>query len=138
MDKSVLADLVAQLYTVIHLVSGYPVPETMPRVVAMPKHTLQQLICDKPCQIRAVYYPPLGVLLDDSMNLVGSEYDRSILLHELVHHAQEIGGRFETQPSECHRCAAAEDEAYQIQNRYLASKGHESIPVMRWSLICRE
>ena len=138
MDKSMLNELVGQLYMVIHLISGYPVPDSMPRVVAMPRDTLQQLICDKPCQVRAVYFPPLGVLLDDSMNLGGSEYDRSILLHELVHHAQETGGRFENQPSDCHRRAGSEDEAYRIQNRYLASKGRDPIPVMRWSLICRE
>jgi hypothetical protein len=138
MDTNTLAETVAQIYAAIFLISGYPVPSTMPRVVTMPKHTLQQLICDKPCQVRAVYYPPLGVLLDETLNLQNSEYDRSILLHELVHHAQEKAGRFETHAGDCLRRAAAEDEAYQIQNRYLASKGKERIPIMRWRGLCGE
>jgi len=135
-EKSELSELVAQLYAALHLLSGYPVPETLPRVVTMPKAALQNLICDRPCQVRAVYFPALGVLVDDALNLRGSEYDRSIVLHELVHHAQERAGRFETLPSNCQRRAASEDEAYQIQNRYLMNKAQEPMRMPRFGLAC--
>jgi hypothetical protein len=119
METASLSELLVQLYAAITSIAGYPSPEIPPRVVALPKAALHKPICDKPCQIRAVYFSNLGVLLDDSLNLSKNEYHRSILLHELVHDAQERAGAFEVLPSGCQRRAASEDEAYQIQNRFL-------------------
>jgi hypothetical protein len=139
MDKEVLMQAARELYVALQLLSGYPVPERLPAVHLIPRPVIQDLACEKPCQIRAFYHPDFGILLDETLNLSSSAYDRSIFLHELVHHAQQVSGKFETLSSECTRRAAAETEAYEIQNRYLAhQEASERIPIVRWHLICRE
>jgi hypothetical protein len=137
MDKSWLADLVIQLYAAVHTLTGYPAPEQMPVVRLLPQTEIQNMVCSGPCQIRAFYHPDFGVILDETFNLKSSSYHQSILLHELVHHAQHVTGKFDNLRSACHARSASEKEAYEVQNLYLAKhSGSERIPVLRWSLLC--
>lgn len=139
MDKSSLLALVVELYAAIQTISGYPVPQAAPAVHLVPGIILQDLVCLKPCQIRAFYHPDFGILIDDSFELAGSSYHQSVLLHELVHHAQHISGKFDSLSGRCQQRAAAETEAYEIQNGYLALKGaSERIPILKWGLVCRD
>lgn len=139
MDKSWLIELVAQLYISVQGITGYPVPAEMPQVRQLPQAEIQRLVCMGPCQIRAFYHPDHGVVVDESFNLKSSLYHQSILLHELVHHAQHVAGSFDSLESTCQARSASESEAYDVQNRYLAKmQSSERVPVLRWSRLCRD
>ncbi len=138
MDKTWLTDLVVQLYAAVQIITGYPAPASMPEVRQLPRAEIQQMVCVGPCQIRAFYHPEFGVMVDEGFNLKSNLYHQSILLHELVHHAQHLSGRFDGAQSACHARSASEGEAYEVQNRYLAQqRASERIPVLRWNMMCQ-
>jgi hypothetical protein len=121
LDHSTLISLLAELFTAIRLLSGYPAPATFPEVIALPTAEIQRRLCDgRPCHIKAYYHPDTGVVVDDSLDLRNDPFDRSILLHELVHHMQKTTGKFEVLTNFCTRRVSEEFEAYEIQNRYLS------------------
>ena len=122
MDQSGLVTLMVELFAAIRLVSAYPAPADMPEVNALPKSEIQRRLCDsRPCNIKAFYHPEWGVVVDETLDLHNDPFDRSILLHELVHHLQKTTGKFEVVASFCNRRISEELEAYEIQNRYLSS-----------------
>lgn len=139
MDKSGLVELVIQLYIAVQAITGYPMPTEMPQVSQVPQAEIQRMVCMGPCRIRAFYHPDYGVVVDESFNLQSSLYHQSILLHELVHHAQHVAGRFDSLESACQARSASESEAYEVQNRYLAKmQSSERVPALRWSQLCRD
>jgi hypothetical protein len=121
MDHASLASLVAELLTTVHLLSGYPAVSIQPEIHRLPQAVIAEKVCHKPCGVRAYYRPDWGILLDEALNVQTDSFDRSILLHELVHHVQAARGRFDGMPGACDRWNAAEREAYTLQNLYLAS-----------------
>jgi hypothetical protein len=60
--------------------------------------------------------------LDEDLDVVNDEYARSILLHELVHHAQALLAKYEDL-SLCESWKSSEVEAYDIQGKYLRRVG---------------
>jgi hypothetical protein len=138
MDASLLAGLAMELFAAIRLVSGYPVPEALPEIHRVPQSELQQRVCaGKRCAVQAFYHPEWGVFVADSLDLQNDPFDRSILLHELVHHLQKTTGKFNAVPGNCNRRTAQELEAYEIQNRYLAEQ-HASRRAVSIAGTCRE
>ena len=122
MDQSALVTLMVELFAAIRLVSAYPAPADMPEVNAVPKAEIQRRLCDsRPCNIKAFYHPEWGVVVDETLDLQNDPFDRSILLHELVHHLQKTTGKYEVVTSFCSRRISEELEAYEIQNRYLST-----------------
>jgi hypothetical protein len=100
---------------------------------------IEEKICRSRCKrIKAFYHPEWGVYVDESLDLAGDAFDRSILLHELVHHVQHAAGAYEMLPTDCERRNAEELEAYKIQNKYLASiSDPRRIPAGAWMGPCR-
>ena len=124
MDQSSLSSLVVELFTTIQLLGGYSVPQSSPEIHVVPHAVIEEKICRSQCRrIKAFYHPDWGVYVDESLDLAGDKFDRSILLHELVHHVQHAAGAFEMLPSDCQRRNAEEQEAYLLQNKYLAAIG---------------
>jgi hypothetical protein len=121
MDPATLAKLVGELLTAIHAVSGLAIPAQLPEIHQVPQTVIQEKFCLGPCRVRAAYHPEWGVYLDERLDVVHNTFDRSVLLHELVHHVQATSGLYEGQPDSCERATREEREAYDIQNRYLAS-----------------
>ncbi|MBK8016841.1 MAG: hypothetical protein JNL33_09990 [Betaproteobacteria bacterium] len=119
---SPIGTLVLHLYSAIQLVSGYGPAPTFPAVESIPRAVLAARFCTEPrdCRVRAVYLPGEGVYIDDTLDVAHDVFDRSVLLHELVHHLQATVGRFQGGPESCDRATREEREAYIIQNRYLA------------------
>ena len=71
---------------------------------------------------RAFYRPGEGIYLDDSLKPEANLFDRSILLHELVHYVQDMSGeRADVKP--CLRWYQREQEAYAIQKVFLGMTG---------------
>ena len=121
MDQSSLTSLMVELFMAIRLVSGYPSPDGLPQIQRVSVAEMQQKICSgRSCAVKAFYHPEWGVYVDEALDIQNNAFDRSILLHELVHHVQAARGRFDAMPSACDRWNAAEREAYALQNLYLA------------------
>ena len=121
MDQSALVSLMAELFMAIRLVSAYPAPAVLPEVHSLPQSEIQRRLCNsRPCSIKAFYHPDWGVFVDEALDVHNDPFDRSILLHELVHHLQKTTGKFEVVANFCSRRMSEDLEAYEIQNRYLS------------------
>lgn len=132
-----MLELIRDLMMVITTITGYPASAEPPAVHVVADAELQQMACGKPCWVKAFYDPDKGVFVSKSVDFEHDTYGRSILLHELVHHAQRVSGRFESAASPCERRNAEELEAYEVQNRYLSSRSDpRTIPIGRLSLKC--
>lgn len=139
MEQALLAPLVAELFTAIKLLAGYPPPTVPPEIHVVPQSVIQQEYCAGRCPIRALYDPARGVFIDETLDIVNDPFARSILLHELVHHAQAISGRFDSTLSPCVRYNKAEAEAYLIQNHYLMSiNDPHRVGRSGWAMRCSE
>jgi len=140
MDQTSLTSLVVELFAAIRLASGYPNPDDLPQVHRVSVAEMRQKICGgRACAVKAFYHPEWGVYVDEALDLENSAFDRSILLHELVHHLQKSTGKFEPVRSLCIRRNAQELEAYEIQNRYLSNQSSSRRAVaMGWSGKCED
>lgn len=119
MDQSSLASLVVDLFAVIQLLAGYPADTEPPAVHFIPQAQLSEMVCGQPCRVRAVYLRDSGIYLDETLDVQGDDLARSILLHELVHHAQAVSGHFDLLNDDCRRWTEGEREAYKLQRLYL-------------------
>ena len=123
LSHDALMQLVASLFTMVATLTGQPLlSDTLPEVHRVPHAQIEAMACQRPCRIRAIYIPHLGVYLDDNLDLEHNAFDRSILLHELVHHAQAVMGKYDDL-SLCENWKSSEVEAYRIQDLYLARVG---------------
>ncbi|HEV8260088.1 MAG TPA: DUF6647 family protein [Burkholderiales bacterium] len=140
MDPSSLTSLMVELFTAIRLVSGYPSPDVLPQIQRVSVVEMQRRICGgRSCGVKAFYHPEWGVYVDEALDIQNNAFDRSIVLHELVHHLQKTTGKFDAVPNFCNRRNAQELEAYEIQNRYLADQGvSRRALVMGWSGKCKD
>lgn len=140
MDASTVSALVVELFAAIRLLSGYPAPDTMPEVHRVSQAEMRQIICGgRACPVKAFYHPDRGVFIDETMDVRNDAFDRSVLLHELVHHLQKTTGKFDAVPGKCSRRNAQELEAYEIQNRYLAQEqASRRALVMGMGTSCRD
>jgi hypothetical protein len=134
-----MSSLIAELFATIHLLAGYPPPTVLPQVHQVAQWEIQERFCQGACAIRAIYDPTFGVFIDEKLDVVNDTFDRSILLHELVHHAQAVSGRFDMGSSDCVRRNVAEQEAYFVQNRYLMEMNDaRRVSMTGWAARCRE
>jgi len=129
-----------ELFTAIRLISGYPNPDVLPEIQRVSVAEMQQKICGgRSCPVKAFYHPEWGVYVDEALDIENNTFDRSILLHELVHHLQKTTGRFDAVPNFCSRRNAQELEAYNIQNRYLSNESvSRRALVVGWSGKCKD
>jgi hypothetical protein len=119
-----LPELIATLFSAIERLSYYRTPDVFPMVQRVPHSQIERDYCSGACPVvKAIYEPEKGVYIDNRLNLERSVIDRSILLHELVHHMQAVTGRY-SQLSPCERREAEEGEAFAIQNAYLVKMGN--------------
>ena len=134
-----MSSLIAELFATIHLLSGYALPTIAPEVHRVAQSEIEKRFCHAPCAIRAIYDPTLGVYIDEKLDVANNTFDRSILLHELVHHMQAVSGRFHPGASDCARRNAAEREAYALQNRYLMEMNDaRRVSMNGWAARCSE
>lgn len=83
--------LIAELFLTIKLLSGDPVPEQVPEVHFVSLKVLQQVACKgRNCKVKALYHPVKGVMINENLDVVNDVYARSVLMHELVHHLQQV------------------------------------------------
>jgi hypothetical protein len=115
-----LAPLLRSLFASIEALSDYRAPLELPPVFELPQTLIEAKVCDQPCNVTAAYVPKEGIYLAENLDPVRDPLDRAALLHELVHYLQHGQPRF-AHLTPCERDRAQEQEAYAIQNAYLAS-----------------
>ncbi|MEK0081782.1 hypothetical protein [Benzoatithermus flavus] len=121
------AALVAQLLATASSLSGYPPPSALPRVTVAPVAEIAAIGCRGACGAQGSYDPQRGILLSDRLDPAGDVRSRAVLLHEIVHHLQDIHGAFaDLRP--CERFLARERQAYAVENRYLQRHGQPPDP----------
>lgn len=119
-----LAATVRELLVAIESLSDYRAGATAPpSIFLLPQYRIEQKACESPCNVRAAYLPREGIYLSAHLDPVRNPFDRSALLHELVHYLQQGHSRFDGMDA-CTRERAKEEEAYAIQNAYLAGVGY--------------
>jgi len=115
-----LEPLLRSLLEAIGTLSDYRAPENLPAVFQLPQSAIEAKVCDEPCNVSAAYIPHDGIYLAEYLDPEHQVVDRSILLHELVHYLQQGHPKF-ARLTGCERERAKEQEAYEIQNAYLAA-----------------
>jgi hypothetical protein len=124
-----MPQLIISLFSTIETIAKYQAPASYPRVRQVTRLELEREACEgRTCRfVKAAYVPEKGLYLDSALDPQASVMDRSILLHELVHHLQASSQRY-AHLSLCMRARAEEEEAYRIQNAYLAQHGGGYVP----------
>lgn len=122
MEVGTLKATVAGLLAWLNLAAGYQVSDEAPVIAFVPHPSLERMACAGPCPILGLY-PDEGVIyLDARLQPETNVCARSILVHELVHYAQDVSGRYaHLEPSLSRQVREA--EALAIQNRYLVQHG---------------
>jgi Domain of unknown function (DUF6647) len=121
-DSPELDAVIRSLFGAIESLSDYRAGTAMPQVFQWPQLRIEAKVCDTPCNVTAAYVPREGIYLAENLDPVREPLDRAALLHELVHYLQRDHPRF-ARMTPCQRSRAQEQEAYAIQNAYLAMIG---------------
>jgi hypothetical protein len=117
-------ELIPSLLESLNQLSKYPKPARLPAVLRVSRDRLEAIGCagKKPCGVLAIYRPEAGIYLDERLDPEANLFDRSVLLHELVHYLQDLHGeRSDMRP--CERWYYREVEAYAIQKQFLMLVG---------------
>lgn len=116
------AELLPALMSALHQLSKYPVSVAVPEIYRVSQERLQELACSGKCAVLGTYRPGEGIYLDERLSPENSLFDRSVLLHELVHYLQEMNGEL-SDMRPCDRWYHREQEAYAIQKNFLMLVG---------------
>jgi hypothetical protein len=117
-----LDQVVKQLTVAINRLSRHHTPKLAPVIHRVSHAELETYVCETNCAIKAWYKPGEGIFLDESLLPETNPFDRSILLHEMVHYFQDMSGYYRD-ANPCDRWLQRELDAYDIQNRYLGATG---------------
>jgi len=117
-----LEPTIRALLQAIESLSDYRVPEALPPVFQLRQSLIEARVCEEPCNVTAAYVPHEGIYLAENLDPAREPRDRAALLHELVHYLQQGHPKF-AQMAPCERERMKEQEAYAIQNAYLAMIG---------------
>jgi hypothetical protein len=113
-----MEQLVPALLFAIDQLSKYPRPGGGPEVHRVARAVIEDMVCAGKCAVRASYRPGEGIYLDQTLQPETNLFDRSVLLHELVHYVQDLANeRGDMEP--CKRWYYREIEAYAIQKQFL-------------------
>ena len=116
------AELMPALAMALDQLSKYQRLVALPEVIRVPHERIEAMVCKAKCAARAVYRPGEGIYLDDRLKPETHLFDRSILLHELVHYAQDMSLEYQDMRP-CQRWYQREQEAYAVQKIFLYMTG---------------
>lgn len=127
-----MKELMFSLMTWLSPVLGEPVPPTVPNVIFAAHCDIQALFHDNGAHectddgVQAVYLKERDTIYLDAEWKPTSLYHVAVLLHELVHYMQDIGGHWEK--AAC--IGELEARAYDAQYRWLDAAGVDGHAVM--------
>ena len=118
-------DLVPVLFSSIHDLSKYPLPDKLPTISFLSSADLSRLACNSRCLVLGHYPGGEIIYLDEKLKPETNLFDRSVLLHELVHYLQYSSGQnaelLKTTQEKCVLWYKREQEAYAIQDAFLVA-----------------
>jgi hypothetical protein len=127
-----MTDLYASLFSWAITLSGYPAPAEPPTVVLQPHAYFVEHAChDQECKVLGWYAGGKNVYVDETLDVEGSLFASSIVVHEMVHYLQGVargddalkgGAAFTVTPS-CEQSVSWEREAYAVQREYIMRYG---------------
>ena len=95
--------------------SGYPMAQ-LPDVQYKPHEFFVENVCGgKECNVLGWYNDDSVVYIDEKHEN-GDGFSDSLIVHEFVHYLQDLSGKFN---ESCSDFITREQEAYEVQNRYL-------------------
>jgi hypothetical protein len=116
-------DLVPILFSSIHNLSKFPLPDKLPVIRFLPAAELSKLACHSECLVLGHYQGGDTIYLDEKLRPESNLFDRSVLLHEMVHYLQYAADasavKPQTQQEKCVLWYTREREAYAIQDAFL-------------------
>jgi hypothetical protein len=116
------AELIPALVSALDQLSKYHRLVASPEVFQVSHQRIEELVCHAKCGALAAYRPGEGIYIDERLKPETDLFARSILLHELVHYAQEMSDEHgDMRP--CERWYRREQEAYAIQKKFLFISG---------------
>ena len=116
------AELMPALVSALDQLSKYHRPVAVPEIIRVPHQRIEDMVCHAKCGALAAYRPGEGIYLDERLKPETELFDRSILLHELVHYVQDMSDEHgDMRP--CMRWYQREQEAYAIQKIFLFMTG---------------
>ncbi len=116
------AELMPALVSALYQLSKYHRPVAVPEVIRVSHERIEAIVCKATCAALAAYRPGEGIYLDDRLKPETQLFDRSILLHELVHYVQDMSLEHDDMRP-CQRWYHREQEAYAIQKIFLFMTG---------------
>ena len=116
------AELMPALVSALDQISKYHQPVALPEIIRVSHERIEAMVCKAKCGALATYQPGAGIYLDERLKPETDLFDRSILLHELVHYLQDMSDEHgDVRP--CMRWYQREQEAYAIQKIFLFMTG---------------
>ncbi len=119
-------ELLPVLFRTIQRLSSYAAPVEFPVIKRLPADALNRMACKGSCGVLGNYAGGREIYLDSRLAPETNLFDRSVLLHEMVHYLQNlqgespIGAREAAGDAEkCRLWYTREREAYRIQESYL-------------------
>ena len=121
-DELSEAELMPALVSALDQISKYHRPVALPEIIRVSHERIEAMVCNARCAALATYRPGEGIYLDEKLKPETNLFDRSILLHELVHYVQDMNGEHDDMRP-CMRWYQREQEAYAIQKIFLGMTG---------------
>ncbi len=119
-------ELLPVVFRTIQRLSRYAPPPEYPELIYLPTPELSQLACKGTCSVLGHYAGGRQIYLDDRLKPLTNLFDRSVLLHEVIHYLRGLEGSHYADPADtgddAHQCRLwykREREAYAIQEAYL-------------------
>jgi hypothetical protein len=116
-------ELIPLVFSTLKRLTRYPQPDQFPTVTYLSSDELSKLACDSKCTVLGHYQGGLTVYLDDKLKPETNLFDRSVLLHEMVHYLQQLNlppSKSELSIHEkCVLWYTREREAYAVQEAFL-------------------
>lgn len=115
------AGLMKTLFAELRQISPYRKQVAPLQVIRLPHAQLEAMVCKRPCNVLG-FYREGEIYLDDRLHPESDLYDRSVLLHEMLHYLQDVNGAWGTDAN-CDRWYLREMEAYSTQRQFLSAGG---------------
>ena len=115
-----MSEIIAGLLLFTQSQLGLVNPIEPPHFEFMPAVEIAEIACEQNCGDVKGWTPPGDtVYLNQDLNITRNMFDRSIILHELVHYVQYKYQLVNNMPSDCLTWKARETQAYQLQFQWL-------------------
>jgi len=116
-------ELIPLIFSTLQRLTRYPLPDQYPTVTYLSSDEQSKLAWESKCTVLGHYQGGLTVYLDDKLKPETNLFDRSVMLHEMVHYLQQLNLPESKSELAIHeKCVLGytrEREAYAVQEAFL-------------------